>query len=55
MTLSAAGIARVKRVLIAPFPIPLRSNIYGLCHCTTLSTAASQARNRDCHESLEIR
>ena len=29
MTLSAAGIARVKRVLIAPFPIPLRSNIYG--------------------------
>ena len=27
MTLSAAGIARVKRVLIAPFPIQLRSNI----------------------------
>ena len=44
MTLSAAGIARVKRVLIAPFPIPLRSNIYDGSDKMALRTRRVMAR-----------
>ena len=44
MTLSAAGIARVKRVLIAPFPIPLRSNIYDLTRLLQIHAAEVHAR-----------